>query len=169
MSKRNKRSTSLQRTASIIKPQKTENLENTKNHQNIPEKVNHQLTHVEQHFSGPIPPPELLAQYNQVVENGADRIMRMAELQSSHRMELEKNIVDASIKRSNQGLYLGFTLALVCILGGIIITINGQNVVGITSILIPLGAIVSIFVYTKERDRENKENKTRKTTPKSKP
>lgn len=32
-------------------------------------------------FSGPLPPPAMLAQYNDVVPNGAERIMAMAERQ----------------------------------------------------------------------------------------
>ena len=30
-------------------------------------------------WQGPIPPPALIQQYNQVVDNGAERIMLMAE------------------------------------------------------------------------------------------
>src|SRR3954471_19352404 len=40
--------------------------------------------------SGPLPDPADLAAYNAVIPNGADRIMKMAEAQSTHRMELEK-------------------------------------------------------------------------------
>lgn len=36
-------------------------------------------------FSGPIPHPDLLAQYDQIIPNGADRILLMAEAQSRHR------------------------------------------------------------------------------------
>lgn len=41
-------------------------------------------------FRGPLPPPSVLSEYNQVVDNGAERIMKMAENQSTHRIELEK-------------------------------------------------------------------------------
>ncbi len=38
-----------------------------------------------QQFSGPLPHPQILAQYNQAVPNAADRIIKMAESQSNHR------------------------------------------------------------------------------------
>lgn len=34
---------------------------------------------VESHYSGPLPPPELLAQYGQVMHDAPERILRMAE------------------------------------------------------------------------------------------
>jgi uncharacterized membrane protein len=39
--------------------------------------------------SGPLPPPEDLAKYNMIVPDAAERILRMAEKQQAHRMELE--------------------------------------------------------------------------------
>jgi uncharacterized membrane protein len=41
-------------------------------------------------FSGPLPPPSILGKYNDILPNGAERIMKMAENQSTHRIELEK-------------------------------------------------------------------------------
>ena len=45
-------------------------------------------------FSGPIPPPALLQKYNEIIPNGAERILAMAEKQSAHREYLEKRVVD---------------------------------------------------------------------------
>src|SRR5206468_1881503 len=42
---------------------------------------------------GPLPDPGELAAYNQIIPNGADRIMKMAEEQSAHRIGLEKTVV----------------------------------------------------------------------------
>ena len=39
-------------------------------------------------FSGPLPPPTILNKYNEIIENGAERIMKMAENQSEHRIKL---------------------------------------------------------------------------------
>jgi uncharacterized membrane protein len=41
-------------------------------------------------FSGPLPPPTLLDQYNKIVPGSAKTIIEMAEGQSKHRQELEK-------------------------------------------------------------------------------
>lgn len=59
------------------------------------------IIQVQAAFSGPIPPPEMLAQYNAVLPNGADRIVKMAEDQSAHRRRVE-----------SRGQIFGFALAL---------------------------------------------------------
>jgi uncharacterized membrane protein len=43
-------------------------------------------------FMGPIPPPGMLAEYNNVIPNGADRVIKMAEKEQAHRHNIEANI-----------------------------------------------------------------------------
>ena len=64
--------------------------------QGIPEKKQKEVRRVfkrilihQSSFSGPIPPPDILKGYNDVVKDGAERIIAMAEKQSNHRMILE--------------------------------------------------------------------------------
>ena len=52
---------------------------------------NMRVTEVSQSFSGPLPPPEILRKFDEVVPGAAERIIKMAEDQSIHRKELEKN------------------------------------------------------------------------------
>lgn len=59
-------------------------------------------------FSGPLPPPELLAKYNDVIPNGAERIMAMAERQSSHRERLEYRVVDGGVANSDKRILFRF-------------------------------------------------------------
>ena len=53
--------------------------------------------------SGPIPPAEELSRYDQVIPNGADRIMAMAEAQSKHRMEMEALVLTSQQQQSARG------------------------------------------------------------------
>src|SRR3989338_3375865 len=55
-----------------------------------------------QEFSGPLPPPEVLRQFDQVVPGAAERIIKMAEQQFAHRTELEKKVIDSDIRQSKQ-------------------------------------------------------------------
>lgn len=47
-----------------------------------------------QQFSGPLPPPDMLLKYNDIVPDGAERIIVMAEKQQNHRIYLEKLVVE---------------------------------------------------------------------------
>ena len=44
-------------------------------------------------YSGPIPPPEALARYEEIQPGAADRILKMAEKQQEHRMALETKAI----------------------------------------------------------------------------
>lgn len=57
----------------------------------------------ETHHSGPLPHPETLAQYEEIIPNGAERIMAMAEKQSAHRIELESMVVKSQVDQSARG------------------------------------------------------------------
>ena len=52
----------------------------------------------EQSFSGPLPPPSMLDQYDSVQDGFADRIVSMAESEQSHRQSVE-----AAIKTESRG------------------------------------------------------------------
>lgn len=43
------------------------------------------LIHAQMEFSGPLPPPQILGQYDEVLPGAAERILRMAEKQQDHR------------------------------------------------------------------------------------
>src|SRR5689334_10136460 len=67
-------------------------------------------------FSGPIPPPALLERYNDIIPDGANRIMQMAEQQSTHRMDLEKRVVKNDVLQSRLGIAAGTLLG-----GGVLV------------------------------------------------
>lgn len=66
-------------------------------------------------FSGPIPPPEALARYEEIQSGAADRIIKMAEKQQDHRMSLEKKAIGGQIEQSKRGQIFGFIAILLCI------------------------------------------------------
>lgn len=66
-------------------------------------------------FSGPIPPPEALARYEEIQSGAADRIIKMAEKQQDHRMSLEKKAIGGQIDQSKRGQIFGFVAILLCI------------------------------------------------------
>jgi uncharacterized membrane protein len=102
------------------------------------------------HFSGPLPPPHVLGQYNQAFPNAAERIMEMAEGQSKHRQDLEKSRVLADIDNERRGQWLAFALALFMFVGGFLLVWQGTSVVGLTLLIAEIAALVGLFIYGKE-------------------
>lgn len=106
-------------------------------------------------FSGPIPPPEILKGYNEVVQNGAERIISMAEKQSAHRMQLEDFAVKEELTQSRRGQVFGFTLGIVGMGLATTLAIYGHDTVagifGTTTII----GLVTVFVLGKKSQQKD--------------
>jgi len=103
----------------------------------------------EKHHSGPLPDPETLTQYGQIIPNGAERIMVMAENQSAHRLGLENYAVKEQMQQSGRGQIFGFIIAIIAIACGTYLTVIGESTVGGILLGTTLVSLVSIFVLGK--------------------
>jgi uncharacterized membrane protein len=121
--------------------------------------------HVESIYSGPLPPPDVLIRYNDAVPGAAERILTMAERQSSHRIDLEKAVVDADIKRANRGLAAGIVVALAFGAGAFVLILSGHDLVGAVIGGGDLVALVGTFVYGTESRRRERQKRAEMFKP----
>lgn len=112
-------------------------------------------------FSGPLPPPEILIQYNEAVPDGAERIIALAEKQADHRMALESRVVDSDIKRANWGLAAGFIVALAGLLVSYLIIDGGNTTAGLILGGIDLVGLVGAFIYGTVSRRSEREQRAK--------
>jgi uncharacterized membrane protein len=112
-------------------------------------------------YSGPIPPPSIMAEWEKLLPGSADRILTMAENQSAHRISMEEKVVDGDVRRSDRGLIFGFITALVMIIGGLVVIGLGHDFAGAAVITGSLVGVVGLFVYayiTREAERKSRQN-----------
>ena len=96
----------------------------------------------------------MLRKYEELLPGSANRIISMAENQSSHRQGLEKKVVESNCSNERLGMILGFGICLLAIsLGGLLI-LKGKNTSGIASIVAALAAPVAVFIYGKTQQRK---------------
>jgi uncharacterized membrane protein len=93
-------------------------------------------------FSGPIPEPEVLRDYEHVLPGLAERIVRWTEDEAHHRRAVERSLVQLSWG----GLWSALLLALTTILGGMLLAWNGRNVVGVIGVVGALAGLVIVFL-----------------------
>ena len=109
-------------------------------------------------FSGPLPPPNVLAQYNDVLENGAERIFAMVENQSRHRMQLEKQVISADVSRGRWGLLAGVALMLLAFAFAAYLTYADEIIAAVVVVCVTVGSIGGAFIYgTISQRQERKE------------
>lgn len=114
-----------------------------------------QLVAKKEEYSGPIPHPEHLSQYERILPGSADRLIKMAENQASHRQNSEKKIIDFEIKNKSRGQIFGFILAVLGIFGGFVLVLCDKDVIGMSSLFGSVAILVGAFIYGKINDNKN--------------
>lgn len=109
----------------------------------------------ETHHSGPLPAPETLAQYNEIIPNGAERIMAMAETQSEHRKALEAKVIQSQTCQSERGQIIAGILAFVLIGAGVAAFLTGHDGVAGTIFGVTVVGLVTVFVIGKSDQKKN--------------
>jgi uncharacterized membrane protein len=102
-----------------------------------------------------LPSPEILQKYNSVLPGLADRLVAQAEQQTSHRIFMEKRMLNSNILKSLLGLLFGFFIGVLGVGGGLYLTYAGFNVIGIIFSSATLVSLVMSFVYGSQSKRDN--------------
>jgi uncharacterized membrane protein len=77
-----------------------------------PSLIHHQQSFSVSSYSGPMPPPALLDEYERICPGAAQRILAIFEEQARHRMSLESRVVSGGTGRSWAGLGVAALLSL---------------------------------------------------------
>lgn len=104
-------------------------------------------------FSGSLPAPEDFKAYQDVLPSAPERILKMAEKQSEHRMNLERHIVNSGVNEGKRGQIFGFVLTIVFLLASVYLGVNGHD--WLAGLIIAIIASISVmFVLKKEPSKE---------------
>jgi uncharacterized membrane protein len=111
-------------------------------------------------FSGPIPSPEMLAEYGRIIPDGPERILRMAEAQSEHRRALETSVVTSQNRQSEKGQLYAFILALVFAGVGVWMASIGQFAIAGGIFTVTIGGLVTTFVMGRSAQKKDLSRKS---------
>lgn len=106
-------------------------------------------------LSGPLPHPDLLKGYGDIIPNGAERIMQMAEREQdsvlTERRETRNNNREISIYKLNllkRGQNMGFSLAILIIALATLFVFTGHEGIAYLLFSVGIASIVGVFVKT---------------------
>lgn len=114
----------------------------------LPEEVRVAVVEIirSQSFKGPLPPPEMLAKYEDVLPGGAERIFKMAETEQNHRVSWERR----ALRAVTRGQWFGFIIAIVAIFISAALAVEGYTTMAIIlaggGLLGPVWTILRRFV-----------------------
>ena len=111
-----------------------------------------QVIQVTEQFSGPIPPPDALERYNQITPGAAERILAMAERETSHRHDTEQLIISNEYKEAKRGQIFALTTCSLAILTGGYLAISGMQWAGMVIGSSVVVALASTFIIGRNRE-----------------
>ncbi len=95
---------------------------------------------------GPLPPPTMLREYEEIYPGFTASFIKMIERQETHRQGLEKTTVEGNNKRASQGLYIGAVVAILFLIAATALgldhdtvaasVIGGVDIVGLTTVFV---------------------------------
>ncbi|HSX12289.1 MAG TPA: DUF2335 domain-containing protein [Rhabdochlamydiaceae bacterium] len=104
-----------------------------------------------QSYSGPIPPPNFLEQYERMVPGSAARFLEEPHHEAEHRRKLEKNMVEAQIRLANRGQIMAFLLATICIIASFGTIFLGYSLEGLGALIVAIASFASIFLVSRKK------------------
>lgn len=112
-------------------------------------------------YSGPLPHPNHLAQFDQVLPGAAERILTGYETQAAHRQALEKKVTDANVRSQSRGVWIGFTIVVMVLGVAIWLITNGYRTEGMVALGVDIAGPVSVFVIGRREQRLERRDKMR--------
>jgi len=111
------------------------------------------------YYKGPLPHPDILERFDELVENGAERIFSKFEKQSDHRRDIETKVINAQIKESSRGqtfgLIIGLAFGIMAFIAALLDHDAFASVFGGTTIV----GLVGTFVYGKKSQKKSLKEK----------
>jgi uncharacterized membrane protein len=104
-------------------------------------------------FISPLPDPSILARYNEIVPGSAERILKLTENQSAHRIKLEDTALTAQISESKRGQWIAAVISVLFLVGSVLVTLKGHNAVGAVLGGGTVVTLVTAFVGSKRQQR----------------
>ena len=109
-------------------------------------------------YQGPLPSPEDFAAYERVLPGAADRILKMAETQATHRQGLERRALSGDLVKAMMGTILAYITFGGAMVGAVYLLLNDKPIQSLAALVTALGAafgpkIYADFIQPKTRNR----------------
>lgn len=118
-----------------------------------------QIEIVHERFSGPLPHPELLREFDEVVPGCAKDIIQMTLDQGNHRRNMERIVINGQVNDSRRGQLLGFSIGIVALLVSGFLIYTGHDLAGGALGTVDIVGLVAVFVIGQNQQKKDLDNR----------
>lgn len=102
-------------------------------------------------YSGPLPHPDILRQFEEVLPGSAERIFNQFEAQSAHRRSLEATVVDSGAFSQKLGTVSGLLIGILGVGGGLWLAHDGKSLEGLSTSFTTLAVLVGTYLFKRRK------------------
>ena len=107
----------------------------------------------EQTYSGPLPPPQALKEYEEILPGAAERVFKIAEGEAESvwnaragRQRLANRIADAEQEQTKRGMYLGGALGGGLLVVAVVLALEGATWPAVVAAISQLVPTLAVFI-----------------------
>lgn len=100
-------------------------------------------------FQGPLPPPDVLREYQKIMPGSPDRFLKLVEKEQEQTHAKENLIIDSQIRQNWAGMIIGAVLIILFFIGAIWLALKDHDTVAGIIFSTTIIAIATIFVLHK--------------------
>ena len=115
-----------------------------------------------EYFSGPLPSPRMMKEYERILPGMPNRIVTMAEEQQRHRISLERKTIQKQIGQSGVGQIFAFVLGLALISFSVYCIYKGFDYVAGIVMSLTIISVIGLFItgkYFIKKDLKEKQSR----------
>lgn len=131
------------------------NIPTARKPQNVTNQQPQNVTIQERQYSGPIPPPEILSGFEQIVPGAAERILAMAEENGKHQRDMEQKALAVAFRTVLIGQIFGLVIGILAFITCIIALYLGSEKTAMTIGGVTITGLVAAFVTGRFRKTRN--------------
>lgn len=98
-------------------------------------------------WTGPLPPPGALREYEQLLPGAGERIVALAERQVAHRHMLERWTVNSSVRIEQRGQWIAATIGVLAIACGTYLMATDHDGWGFATIVTAIAGLLGAAVF----------------------
>lgn len=115
--------------------------------------------------SGPLPDPDTLERYGQLIDGGCERLMRLVEQEAQHRHTQEDRVVRTNATLALRGQWISVVLVVLLAAIGTLLTLKGYPSVGSVIFATTIAAVAAVFIYGKSKEGQKQPDRDDEPKP----
>ena len=110
-------------------------------------------------YSGPLPHPDILRSFEEIIPGAAQRILMQFEQQSTHRREMEAKVISSGAFSQRLGTISAALAGLIGVSGGVWLAHEGKSLVGLATLFTTLASLIGVYLYQKPKQKQELDEK----------